>query len=118
MLRHNSKPSDTVIQQGKAAAGLVRDIADATNVSYLRTIAGISLLIIEAAQVRVAATRILRGNLLMSEGRLSNPIGWSVYVWWSVFMSFFAPSSIYAGMQKRSFNLHSSEAWLSYWSKS
>lgn len=54
--------SERLLQYGTVAAGLLRDIADATNTPYLKVIAGVSLMIMEAVQVWIFYCSLTPGS--------------------------------------------------------
>lgn len=49
--RGHSKNAENLLSHGPVAVKILREVADATNVPYLKTISGVGLLIFETAQV-------------------------------------------------------------------
>lgn len=69
MLRQSSRNSkhvasgDSVLQYGKIASQVLRDISEATSVPYLKTIAGVSQLIVDTVEVCQFERYLVPGRL-------------------------------------------------------
>ena len=57
--KRRAETADNVFHQGALAAKMLREIAEATDAPYLKPVAGISLLILDAVQVGVVSFQLL-----------------------------------------------------------
>lgn len=63
---------DDILQHGMVAAGMIRDFTDNTSVSYLKPIAGVALMIMETAQVRILSPFLTVPRILELQARRLN----------------------------------------------